>query len=87
VFSCVVAQAGVVPDLTGFHAKRLEFEPEYDAEAEALLADLEFRWMFSCFLHSHSSITSGQNARFLWSSCRSTTAQLRQQLLANLEIM
>lgn len=36
-------QAGYVPDLTGFHAKRLEFEPEYDAEAEALLADLEFR--------------------------------------------
>ena len=33
----------MLPDLTGFHAKRLEFEPEYDAEAEALLADLEFR--------------------------------------------
>lgn len=39
----MVPQAGVLPDLTGFHAKRLEFEPEYDAEAEALLADLEFR--------------------------------------------
>lgn len=39
-----MVQAGVLPDLTGFHAKRLEFEPEYDAEAEALLADLEFRY-------------------------------------------
>lgn len=33
----------VVPDITGYHAKRQEFEPEYDADAEAPLADLEFR--------------------------------------------
>lgn len=43
---------GQVPDLTGFHAKRLEFEPEYDADAEALIADLEFR----CVKHHRSCV-------------------------------
>jgi len=30
------------PELTGYHAKRAEFEPEYDADAETLVAELEF---------------------------------------------
>lgn len=29
--------------LAGFHIKRQEFEPEYDNEAEMILADMEFR--------------------------------------------
>ena len=39
----LVAQAvGEVAALTGFHAKRREFEPEYDNEAEIIVADLVF---------------------------------------------
>jgi len=30
-------------EVTGFHAKRCEFDPEYDHEAECVVADLEFR--------------------------------------------
>ena len=30
-------------EVTGFHAKRCEFDPEYDQEAECIVADLEFR--------------------------------------------
>lgn len=30
-------------EVTGFHAKRCEFDPEYDADAECVVADLEFR--------------------------------------------
>ncbi len=29
--------------LAGFHIKRQEFEPEYDNEAEMIVADMEFR--------------------------------------------
>ena len=29
--------------LAGFHIKRQEFEPEYDNEAEMVVADMEFR--------------------------------------------
>ena len=35
-------QAGTVDPLTGFHARRVEFDPEYDNEAECVIADLEF---------------------------------------------
>ena len=30
-------------EVTGFHAKRCEFDPEYDQEAECIVADLEFQ--------------------------------------------
>lgn len=30
-------------EVTGFHAKRCEFDPEYDQEAECIVAGLEFR--------------------------------------------
>ena len=30
-------------ELTGYHPKRKEFEPEYDNDAESLIADLDFR--------------------------------------------
>jgi hypothetical protein len=30
-------------EISGFHAKRREFEPEYDNDAEMIVADLEFR--------------------------------------------
>lgn len=30
-------------EITGFHAKRCEFDPEFDNDAEALVAQLEFR--------------------------------------------
>ncbi|KAK9807904.1 hypothetical protein WJX72_012486 [[Myrmecia] bisecta] len=30
-------------EITGFHAKRCEFEPEYDNEAEMVVAELDFR--------------------------------------------
>ena len=29
--------------LAGFHIKRQEFEPEYDNEAEMIVADMEFK--------------------------------------------
>ena len=29
--------------LAGFHIKRQEFEPEYDNEAEMIIADMEFK--------------------------------------------
>lgn len=29
--------------LAGFHTKRQEFEPEYDNEAEMIVADMEFK--------------------------------------------
>ncbi|GLI66472.1 hypothetical protein VaNZ11_010315 [Volvox africanus] len=29
-------------DATGFHAKRMEFDPEYDNDAECIVADMEF---------------------------------------------
>lgn len=29
-------------DSTGFHAKRMEFDPEYDNDAETIVADMEF---------------------------------------------
>ena len=36
-------QAGAnQPELTGYHVKRDEFEPEYDVEAEHLVAELDF---------------------------------------------
>ncbi len=35
--------AGNSVEVTGFHAKRCEFDPEYDQEAECIVADLEFR--------------------------------------------
>ncbi len=30
-------------ELSGYHAKRHEFEPEYDQDAELMVAELEFR--------------------------------------------
>lgn len=30
------------PELTGYHVKRDEFEPEYDPDAEQLVAELDF---------------------------------------------
>ena len=37
------SQAGAnQPELTGYHVKRDEFEPEYDVEAEHLVAELDF---------------------------------------------
>jgi len=30
-------------DQSGYHAKRQEFEPEYDNDAELQLADMEFK--------------------------------------------
>ena len=35
--------AGNSVEVTGFHAKRCEFDPEYDQEAECIVAGLEFR--------------------------------------------
>ena len=35
--------AGNSVEVTGFHAKRCEFDPEYDQEAECIVADLEFQ--------------------------------------------
>ena len=35
-------QPTVASDATGYHAKRREFEPEYDHEAEVMLADMDF---------------------------------------------
>lgn len=42
-FSGPLPQAGAnQPELTGYHVKRDEFEPEYDVDAEHLVAELEF---------------------------------------------
>ena len=30
-------------ELSGYHAKRHEFEPEYDQDAELMVSELEFR--------------------------------------------
>lgn len=30
-------------ELSGYHAKRHEFEPEFDQDAELMVSDLEFR--------------------------------------------
>lgn len=32
-----------IQEVTGFHSKRHDFEPEYDNDAEVIVADLEFR--------------------------------------------
>jgi hypothetical protein len=37
-----VAQPSGSYDATGFHAKRMEFDPEYDNDAETIVADMEF---------------------------------------------
>ena len=34
--------AGNSVEVTGFHAKRCEFDPEFDQEAECIVAGLEF---------------------------------------------
>lgn len=34
---------GTYSELTGYNAKRHEFEPEYDQDAELLIAELEFK--------------------------------------------
>ena len=39
---CLQAAHEVIA-LAGFHIKRQEFEPEYDNEAEMIVADMEFR--------------------------------------------
>ena len=35
--------ASELQQLTGFHIKRAEFDPEYDNEAELLVAEMEFK--------------------------------------------
>ena len=39
----VQAAHSEVVALAGFHIKRQEFEPEYDNEAEMIVADMEFK--------------------------------------------
>lgn len=34
---------GPLVELSGYNAKRQEFDPEYDNDAEQLLADMEFK--------------------------------------------
>lgn len=41
--ACVQAAHSEVVALAGFHIKRQEFEPEYDNEAEMIVADMEFK--------------------------------------------
>lgn len=36
-------EAPSLPDSGGYNAKRQEFDPEYDNDAEQLLADMEFK--------------------------------------------
>ena len=41
--AATLPQAGAnQPELTGYHVKRDEFEPEFDVDAEHLVAELEF---------------------------------------------
>ena len=40
----VYAQPGAIQsELTGYNVKRHEFDPEYDQDAECVIAELEFR--------------------------------------------
>ena len=62
-----VQAAHEVVALAGFHIKRQEFEPEYDNEAEMIVADMEFRdddtevGMHACTLLSHHELESINN--------------------------
>lgn len=53
--------------LAGFHIKRQEFEPEYDNEAEMIVADMEFRdddtevGLHACMFVSHHEPESISN--------------------------
>ena len=42
-FAGALQAPGNQAELTGFNAKRIEFEPDYDPHAEALVAELEFK--------------------------------------------